>query len=109
MFDALLSAGGRAPDEDPFGGLGTAGPAGSGAVELLDRLVPPPVDHVLVQADLTVVLPGPAEPDLAGELALATEAESAHMYRGTADSVPRGLDARDTAADPPGLVPRRAP
>ena len=108
LFDELLSAGRRDPDEDPLGVLGTAGPAGSGAVELLDRLVPPPVDHVLVQADLTVVLPGPAEPDLAGELALATEAESANMYRVTADSVRRALDAGYTAADLHGLFARRS-
>src|SRR5436305_4747723 len=55
LFDELLSAGRRDPDEDPLGVLGTTGPAGSGAVELLDRLVPPPVDHVLVQAGRTVV------------------------------------------------------
>jgi XPB/Ssl2-like helicase family protein len=108
LFDELLAAAQRDPDEDPLGVLSTAGPGGSGAVELLDRLVPPPVDHVLVQADLTVVLPGPPEPDLAGELALATEAESANMYRVTADSVRRALDAGYTAADLHGLFARRS-
>lgn len=108
LFDELLAAARRDPDEDPLGVLATAGPGGSGAVELLDRLVPPPVDHVLVQADLTVVLPGPPEPDLAGELALATDAESANMYRVTPDSVRRALDAGYTAADLHGLFTRRS-
>jgi hypothetical protein len=108
LFDELLAAARRDPDEDPLGVLSTAGPAGSGAVELLDRLVPPPVDHVLLQADLTVVLPGPPEPDLAGELALTTDAESANVHRVTGDSVRRALDAGYSAADLHGLFARRS-
>jgi hypothetical protein len=108
LLDELLGAARRDPDEDPLGILSTAGPAGAGAVELLDRLVPAPVDHVLMQADLTVVVPGPPEPDLAGELALAAEPESANMYRVTAGSVRRALDAGYTAADLHGLFARRS-
>jgi len=108
LFDELLAAARRDPDEDPLGVLATAGPAGSGAVALLDRLIPPPVDHVLVQADLTVVVPGPPEPDLAGELALAAEPESANVYRVTADSVRRALDTGYTAADLHRLFARRS-
>jgi hypothetical protein len=66
------------------------------------------VDHVLVQADLTVVVPGPPEPDLAGELALAAEPESANVYRVTADSVRRALDTGYTAADLHRLFARRS-
>jgi hypothetical protein len=46
------------------------------AVVMLSALLPAPVDHVLVQADLTVVVPGPAEPALASELELMAEPES---------------------------------
>jgi hypothetical protein len=86
------------PDDDPLG-LQSTGAPGSKAVGALDALLPPPVDHVLVQADLTVVVPGPPEPALAADLALVAEAESASMYRVTADSVRRALDAGHTAAD----------
>ncbi len=86
----------------------SAAAAGTDPVALLDRLVPPPVDHLLVQADLTVVVPGPPAHDLAGELALAAEAESANMYRITADSVRRALDAGYSAADLHGMFARRS-
>ena len=107
LFDELLAAARRDPDADPLGVLSAAA-AGTDPVALLDRLVPPPVDHLLVQADLTVVVPGPPAPDLAGELALAAEAESANMYRITADSVRRALDAGYSAADLHGMFARRS-
>jgi len=77
----------------------------------VDALLPVPVDHVLVQADLTVVVPGPPEPGLAGELALVADAESrggATVYRVTPSSVRRALDAGYTAADVHGLFQRRS-
>jgi hypothetical protein len=40
------------------------------AEHALARALPDPVDHFLVQPDLTIVVPGPPEPALAGELAL---------------------------------------
>lgn len=64
--------------------------------------LPPPVDHVLIQADLTAVAPGPLEPDLARRLHQVADIEShgaATVYRFTADSVRRGLDAGWTAAE----------
>lgn len=66
------------------------------ATTALGKLLPEPVDHVLVQADLTVVVPGPPEPSLAAELSLAADAESgggATVYRVTPGSVRRALDA----------------
>jgi len=72
------------------------------AARALEPLLPTPVDHILVQADLTVVVPGPPEPSLAAELALMAEPESAGgatVYRITADSVRRALDAGVTAED----------
>jgi hypothetical protein len=72
------------------------------AADALGKLLPEPVSHVLVQADLTVVVPGPPEPTLAAELALAAERESAGgatVYRVTPASVRRALDAGMTADD----------
>ncbi len=71
------------------------------ATALADRL-PPPVDHVLVQADLTVVAPGPLEVELAREMALLADVESAGaatVYRVTEATVRRALDAGRSAAD----------
>ncbi len=71
------------------------------ATVLADRL-PPPVDHVLVQADLTVVAPGPLEVDLAREMALVADVESAGaatVYRVTEATARRALDAGRTAAE----------
>jgi Helicase conserved C-terminal domain/WYL domain len=71
------------------------------AVLLTDRL-PEPLDHVLVQADLTVVAPGPLEQDLAREIALVADVESAGgatVYRITEATVRRSLDAGRTAAE----------
>ncbi len=104
----LLAAAARDPDDDPLG-LSVGEPdAGSDATGALDALLPAPVDHVLVQADLTVVVPGPAEPGLATELTLIADAESANLYRVTPDSVRRSLDAGHSAADLHALFARRS-
>lgn len=107
LRDELLAAAARDPDEDPLGVAGEAPPS-PGAVAALDALLPPPVDHVLLQADLTAVLPGPAEPGLAGELALVAEAESANVFRVTADSLRAALDSGYSAADLHALFARRS-
>jgi hypothetical protein len=64
--------------------------------------LPAPVDHILVQADLTAVAPGPLEGSLAAFMRLASDIESrggATVHRFTPDSVRRALDAGWTAAD----------
>jgi hypothetical protein len=94
-----------APDDDP---LGLAGDAGPDAVAVLDTLLPAPVDAVVVQADLTVVVPGPPEPTLAAELALVADAESASVLRVTGGSVRRALDAGYAASDLHALFKRRS-
>jgi hypothetical protein len=69
------------------------------------------VDTVLLQADLTVVVPGPPEPALAAELELVADVESAGqaaVYRVTTASVRRALDAGLTAADLHALFARRS-
>ncbi len=73
--------------------------------------LPPPVDHVLVQADLTVVAPGPLVPELAREIALVADVESsggATVFRVTEGSVRRALDSGRTAAELQSLFADRS-
>ena len=75
-------------------------PARAGAA--LRGVLPEPVDHVLLQADLTAVAPGPLDPGLERELDLVGEVESAGgatVYRFTETTVRRALDAGRTAAE----------
>jgi hypothetical protein len=63
---------------------------------------PGPQDHVLLQADLTAVAPGPLQRPLAEMLDVLADVESkggATVYRFTPASVRRALDAGRTAAD----------
>ena len=72
------------------------------AAPLLEPLLPAPVDHVLVQADLTAVAPGPLESTLARRLQVLAEVESrggATVYRFTPGSVRRALDLGWTAVE----------
>lgn len=72
------------------------------AAKQLAAALPEPVDHVLAQADLTVVAPGPLRPDLAAELALVADVESAGnatVYRVSESSIRRALDAGRTATE----------
>lgn len=65
------------------------------AAVALAALVPAPVEHVLIQADLTAVAPGPLATPLARTLQLLADVESrggATVYRFTAASVRRALD-----------------
>jgi nucleotide-binding universal stress UspA family protein len=99
----------EAPDpDDPLGISSPEGYALSGSAALLDTLLPAPVDHVLLQADLSVIVPGPPEPTLAGELELLGQQESASVYRITPDSIRRSLDAGYSAADLHALLVRRS-
>jgi hypothetical protein len=69
------------------------------AATRLDATLPDPVDHVLLQADLTAVAPGRLMPELEHELSLMAEIESrggAGVYRFTAASIRRALDAGRT-------------
>ncbi len=72
------------------------------ASRALRDLLPEPLDHVLVQPDLTVVAPGPLERDLARELALVADVESkggATVYRVSEGTVRRALDAGRSSSD----------
>ncbi|MEO5877285.1 MAG: helicase-associated domain-containing protein, partial [Streptosporangiaceae bacterium] len=99
-------------------GLTGYGALASYARELLDgvevnlaKLLPEPVDHVLLQADLTAVAPGPLVPELGRELALTADVESkggATVYRFTPESVRRALDAGRTVAELKDLLTRHS-
>ncbi|HEX7353215.1 MAG TPA: helicase-associated domain-containing protein [Mycobacteriales bacterium] len=75
--------------------------AGGGGAELAAAL-PAPVDHVLLQADHTAVAPGRLPNDLARDMALVADVESpgsATVYRFTAATLRRALDAGWTGSD----------
>ncbi|MGW5335300.1 helicase C-terminal domain-containing protein [Streptomyces bauhiniae] len=82
--------------------LSATGQPTATAVGLLAPLLPEPLDHVLLQADLTAVAPGPLLRPLAETLGVLADVESkggATVYRFTPASVRRALDAGQTAAD----------
>ena len=81
------------------------------AARSLRDLLPEPLDHFLVQPDLTVVAPGPLERDLAREVALVADVEStggATVYRISEGSVRRALDAGRSSADLQDLFRNRS-
>lgn len=87
------------------GALSTPGKAllhgGDAEAEMRDAL-PTPIDYVLVQADLTLVAPGPLEPELSDRIDLVADVESAGaatMYRITDDSLRRALDVGMSASE----------
>lgn len=72
------------------------------AAEVLGAALPSPVDHVLLQADLTAVAPGPLVRAVAQELALLADVDSrggATVFRFSPGSVRRALDAGRDADD----------
>ena len=79
-------------------------------VDALQPLLPPPVDHVLLQADLTAVAPGPLRARRSpASCALLADVEStggATVYRFTEATVRRALDAGRSASDAAGAARR---
>ncbi|MER5442791.1 helicase C-terminal domain-containing protein [Streptomyces sp. NPDC002790] len=87
-------------DESPRGP--GQSPETARAAKLLAPLLPEPLSHVLLQADLTAVAPGPLERPLADALSVLADIESkggATVYRFTPGSVRRALDSGRTASD----------
>lgn len=84
-------------------GLGLADRSGSS--EMAHRaaaILPAPVDHILLQADLTAVAPGPLDGALGRFVRLVSDIESrggATVSRFTPESVRRALDAGWSAED----------
>lgn len=77
-----------------------AGDAGA-ATDAMAKALPPPIDHFLLQADLTVVVPGPLERDLADQLATVAVVESAGaamVFRVSEASIRHALDTGMTAS-----------
>jgi Helicase conserved C-terminal domain len=65
----------------------------------MSRALPKPIDHFFVQADLTVVVPGPLQRDRAEELAAVATVESAGaamVYRISEQSIRHALDIGKT-------------
>jgi len=87
------------------GSLSSAGKAllhGGDAESEIAEALPEPVDYVFVQADLTVVAPGPLVPELSDRMSLVADIESAgaaSVYRISDASVRRALDAGVGAGD----------
>lgn len=96
------------------GALSTAGRqllAGGDAAAALAGSLPEPVDYFLIQADLTVIAPGPLAPDVAHDIALVADVESsggATVYRIGEQTVRRALDAGRAAADLHALFSTRS-
>jgi hypothetical protein len=98
----LLGLVGREAISTPGRGLVDEGLSDGEAevVEAMARALPAPIDHFLVQADLTVVVPGPLERHLADELAAVATVESAGaamVYRVSERSIRHALDIGKTA------------
>jgi hypothetical protein len=78
-------------------GAGTDGPTDIAALaDVLEPLLPPAVDHVILQPDMTAVAPGPLTPEVARELALLADIEStggATVYRFSDATIRRAFDA----------------
>jgi hypothetical protein len=71
-----------------------------GALALVAAALPAPVEHMLLQGDLTAVAPGFLAPDLAAELALLADPEgrgAAGVYRFSGASIQRAFSAGRTA------------
>ncbi|MFF0294195.1 helicase-associated domain-containing protein [Kitasatospora sp. NPDC004615] len=85
--------------------------AGADPTAVLAPLLPEPLDHVILQPDLTAIAPGPLLTPLAQALALCADIESkggATVYRFTPETIRRALDAGRTAADLQGFLGRHS-
>ncbi|HTM84790.1 MAG TPA: helicase-associated domain-containing protein [Mycobacterium sp.] len=92
---------GRGAISTPGRGL-LAGDPVEDVVAAMSKVLPKPLDHFLLQADLTVVVPGPLERDLAEQLAAVATIESAGaamVYRISEATIRHALDAGRTAGD----------
>ncbi|MFI6395396.1 helicase-associated domain-containing protein [Nonomuraea sp. NPDC050540] len=84
---------------------------GLDAAAALEPLLPEPVDHVLLQADLTAVAPGPLTSDLNRWMTLTADIESkggATVYRFGESSVRRALDAGHGAEELLAMLARHS-
>lgn len=69
------------------------------AIDAMSRALPKPIDYFMVQADLTVVVPGPLQRELGEQLAAVATVESAGtamVYRVSEQSIRHALDVGKT-------------
>ncbi len=88
-----------------------AGDPADDVIAAMAKVLPEPIDHFLLQADLTVIVPGPLERDLAEQLAAVATVESAGaamVYRISEASIRRALDTGRTASELHGLFNRHS-
>ena len=88
-----------------------AGEGDDAVIAAMSKVLPAPIDHFLLQADLTVIVPGPLERALAEQLAAVATVESAGaamVYRITEASVRRALDTGKTAGELHALFTRHS-
>ncbi|MDA2889418.1 helicase-associated domain-containing protein [Mycolicibacterium sp. BiH015] len=87
------------------------GDADDVVIAAMEKALPAPIDHFLLQADLTVIVPGPLERALAEQLAAVANVESAGaamVYRIDESSVRRALDTGKTAGELHSLFTRHS-
>ena len=88
-----------------------AGDPADDVIAAMAKVLPEPINHFLLQADLTVIVPGPLERDLAEQLAAVATVESAGaamVYRISEASIRRALDTGRTASELHGLFTRHS-
>ncbi len=88
-----------------------AGETPDNIVAAMSKVLPQPIDHFLLQADLTVIVPGPLERELAEQLAGVATVESAGaamVYRISEASIRRALDTGRTASELHALFTRHS-
>jgi XPB/Ssl2-like helicase family protein len=88
-----------------------AGDPPDDVVAAMAKVLPEPIDHFLLQADLTVIVPGPLERELAEQLAAVANVESAGaamVYRISEASIRRALDSGRTAGGLHALFDRHS-
>lgn len=88
-----------------------AGDSDDAVIAAMEKILPAPIDHFLLQADLTVIVPGPLERSLAEQLAAVATVESAGaamVYRIDEASVRRALDTGKTAGEIHALFSRHS-
>ena len=88
-----------------------AGDGDDAVIAAMDKALPAPIDHFLLQADLTVIVPGPLERSLAEQLGAVATVESAGaamVYRIDEASVRRALDTGKTAGELHALFARHS-
>ncbi|WP_415647357.1 helicase-associated domain-containing protein [Stackebrandtia soli] len=106
--DALSTFGRRLLDAGADDPLGVRADEPDPVEEALRDVLPPATEELIVQSDLTVIVPGHPSPLLTSELAVLADAESPTTYRVSPDSLRRAMDAGYSSEDITGVFTRRS-